>query len=195
MSDARSDLPAPRSPWLMNRENTVLVIIDVQEKLLPVVLDSQTVQRNIERLMDGAALVGIPVLATEQYPKGLGPTVEPLRGRLGEVPEKLSFSCAGCAAFLTQLAATGRTKVLLTGIETHVCVQQTAFDLMAAGWDVLVCVDAVSSRRGIDRATALERMTQCGVAPTTTESALFEWVQAAGTDTFKAISKLVREVP
>ena len=102
MSDARSDLPAPRSPWLMNRENTVLVIIDVQEKLLPVVLDSQTVQRNIERLMDGAALVGIPVLATEQYPKGLGPTVEPLRGRLGEVPEKLSFSCAGCAAFLTQ---------------------------------------------------------------------------------------------
>lgn len=181
------------SPWIFGREDAVLAVIDVQEKLLPLVLDSEAVLWNIQRLLDAASILGLPILGTEQYPKGLGTTVSPLKEKLGTLPEKMAFSCLGCSEFIQSLQSLGRTKVILVGIETHICVQQTALDLLANGFDVQIVVDGVSSRRQIDHTTALERMKLCGVFPTTTEAALFEWVRSAEAAEFKAISSIVRQ--
>jgi len=175
----------------MNRQNTVLVAIDLQEKLLPVVQQSDRVLWNTRRLLEGAKILDVPALASEQYPKGLGGTHSAIATYFTTIPEKLEFSAAGCLA--DQLEAASANKVLLAGIETHVCVQQTALDLLAAGYDVLVAVDAVSSRYAQDTEIALRRMESSGITLTTTEAVLFEWCQVAGTPQFKAISQLVRE--
>jgi nicotinamidase-related amidase len=135
----------------------------------------------------------VAIVATEQYPRGLGPTVEPLRSRLGEVPDKLTFSCGGRPEIFRDLRQRGVWKILVVGIETHVCVQQTALDLLADGFRVYVAVDAVGSRFDSDCEIALRRMDSAGVTLTTTESALFEWCDAAGTPEFKQISALARE--
>jgi nicotinamidase-related amidase len=119
--------------------------------------------------------------------------VPELAERLGPLPSKLTFSCGGCPGLFTDLEQQGIAKVLIAGIETHVCVQQTALDLLAAGWSVFVAVDAVGSRFDIDHVTALDRMNSAGATLTTTESALFEWCRIAGTPEFKQISKLARE--
>ncbi len=137
----------------------------------------------------------MPVLATEQYPQGLGPTVPELAGRLGEIPSKAAFSCAGCEPFVDGFEDVGASKVLVAGIEAHVCVQQTVLDLLAGGYRVYVPVDAVGSRYAIDYETGLRRMESSGATLTTTESALFEWCQVSGTPTFKKISALIREQP
>ena len=148
---------------------------------------------NIRRLVDGAGILHVPVLASEQYPQGLGPTVPALVGRLGEIPGKTAFSCLGSAEIARRLAALDRPKVLLVGIEAHVCIQQTALDLLAAGQRVYLAVDAIGARGALDREIALRRMESSGATLTTTEAALFEWCQAAGTPEFKQISTLVRE--
>lgn len=191
-----SDLdPLPRSPLLMSRTDTALLVIDVQQRLLPSIAGHRRVVWNIRRLLDGAAVLGIPVLATEQYPLGLGPTVPELAQRLGEIPAKLTFSCRECADGFRRLEAQGILKILLCGIETHVCVQQTALDLLAAGWHVYVAVDAAGSRSTEDHQVAIRRLESAGATITTTEAALFEWCDVAGTPEFKQISRLVREVP
>ncbi len=186
-----------RSPNLMNANDSALIVIDVQEKLVPLVGNHQHLIWNIERLVEGANILGVGVAATEQYPKGLGGTVENLRHQLAEsndgaIPAKTMFSCRECAATFSGLAERGIHNLLLTGIETHVCVAQSAFDLIAAGFSVYVCIDAVGSRHPIDHATALRRMESAGVTLTTTEAALFEWCEKAGSDQFKQISKLVQ---
>lgn len=196
MSDGLNEADSlPRSPELMSADDTALLVIDVQERLVPAIMDHRRVVWNVRRLIDGAKILGLRVAATEQYPKGLGKTVPPLAERLGEVPSKLSFSCAGCPQVFRDLKQQGLYKLLVCGMETHVCVAQSVLDLLADGWRVYVAVDAVGSRRAIDHQTALRRMECCGATLTTTEAALFEWCRVAGTPEFKQISQLVREEP
>jgi len=185
----------PRSPQLMRRDDTGLLVVDVQEKLIGLISDHQRIVWNIRRLIDAAECLGVPVAGTEQYPKGLGPTVEPLAGRLGEIPAKVSFSCGSCGAVFDAFRARQVEKLLVVGIETHVCVQQTVFDTMAAGFQVFVAADAVGTRHPIDHDVALRRMDSGGATITTTESAMFEWCAAAEGPEFKTISQLIRESP
>jgi nicotinamidase-related amidase len=194
MSDQTSNHDClPRSPELMSRGDTALVVIDVQERLMPSITGGPRLAWNIRRLIDAAKVLGLPVAATEQYPKGLGPTVGQLAERLGPMPSKLTFSAGGCPAIFEDLRGRGICKVLVCGIEAHVCVAQTVLDLLADGWQVFVAVDAVGSRFEIDCRTALQRMDSAGATLTTTEAAMFEWCQAAGTPEFKEISRLARE--
>jgi nicotinamidase-related amidase len=180
---------------LMTPGDTALLVLDMQEKLLPAVGGGKRVAWNVRRLLDGAKILGLTIVGTEQYPQGLGPTVPELAERLGPLPSKLTFSCGGCPGLISGLEQKGISKILVTGVETHVCVQQTVLDLLAAGWQAFVAVDAVGSRFELDHFTALERMNSAGATLTTTESAIFEWCRAAGTPEFKQISKLARETP
>ncbi len=163
-----------RSPDLMTPQDTVLLVIDVQEKLMPLIPGARKITWNLRRLIDGAEAVGLKALATEQYPQGLGPTLPELAGRLGSIPSKATFSCGGCEPFVSQLVELGASKVMVSGIEAHVCVQQTVLDLLASGYRVYVPVDAVGSRYAIDFETGLKRMESAGATLTTTESALLE---------------------
>jgi nicotinamidase-related amidase len=185
----------PRSPELMSPADTGLLVVDVQGKLITLVPGHQRIIWNIRRLLDGAKTLSVEVAATEQYPKGLGPTVPELRERLGPIPDKTAFSCGACGSIFREWDERGIFRVLLAGIEAHVCVQQTAFDLMAAGYRVYLAVDAIGARFEIDYQTALRRMESSGATLTTTEAALFEWCQRAGTPQFKEISRLVQEAP
>jgi nicotinamidase-related amidase len=176
----------------MARSDTALLVIDVQTKLLDAMSPPATLVWNIGRLIDGATILGIPVEATEQYPQGLGPTTPLLAQRLTTTVEKVMFSCRACSRLLERWRDQGIYKILAVGIEAHVCVQQTVLDLLAAGFQVYVAVDAVESRFAVDRDTALRRMEMSGATLTTTEAALFEWCEVAGTPEFKRISALVR---
>jgi nicotinamidase-related amidase len=181
----------------LQRESTVLVIIDVQEKLMPVIDRANDVVRNIERLVRGAHLLGVPVLLTEQYVKGLGPTVEPVRNAFDETSgyrpiEKACFSAHGCEPFAAQLAALERRQIVVAGVETHVCVYQTVTDLLAAQLDVTIVADAVSSRTAENKEIALRRLLSDGVKLSSTEMLLFELLGMSGTDEFRAISRLIK---
>lgn len=181
----------------LDRSNAVLVVIDVQERMMPVIDAAEDVLRNVERLIRGCHVLGVPVLLTEQYPKGLGTTVESVRRALQEAGgykpiEKSCFSAHGCAGFESELDAMQRTQILVCGVETHVCVYQTAMDLLRDEYDVTIVADAVSSRTPENKRIALERLSSEGVKLSSTEMALFELLVAAGTDEFKAISKLVK---
>jgi nicotinamidase-related amidase len=195
MSESTSDVPAalPRSPELMSRADTGLLVVDVQGKLITLVPGHKRIIWNIGRLIDGAKILDVPVAATEQYPKGLGPTTPELAARLSQISAKMTFSCGGCPQIFQQWESQGIFKVLLAGIESHVCVLQTAFDLLSHGLRVYLAVDAVGSRFDVDYQMALRRMDSAGVTLTTTESALFEWCEVAGTPEFKQISKLVQQ--
>ncbi len=185
-----------RSPELMSPDDTALLVVDVQEKLIPLVPEHKRLVWNIRRLLDGAQALGVPALVTEQYPQGLGGTVAELAQRLPmPAPSKVAFSCAACAPAMEALAATGAHRVLVCGIESHVCVQQTALDLIAAGYRVYLAVDAMGARHAIDHDMALRRLELSGAVLTTTEAALFEWCREAGTPQFKEVSRLVRETP
>jgi nicotinamidase-related amidase len=185
----------PRSPELMNREDTALLVVDVQEKFLSVIPGTPRLRWNIRRLLDAAAVLGVPAAATEQYPEKLGPTAPELLERLGSAPGKLAFSACECGEIFERWRADGRARVLVCGIETHVCVQQTALDLAAAGFEPYLAVDAVAARHTVDHETALRRMESAGVVLTTSEAAMFEWCRAAGTPEFKQLSALVKESP
>ena len=177
----------------MSRDDTALLVVDMQGKLLPAITDGPRVTWNARRLIDAAQILGLPILVTEQYPKGLGPTVAELAERLPEVAEKLTFSAGGCEGLFDDIRQRGIHKILVCGIEAHVCVAQTVFDLLADGCNVYVAVDAVGSRFEIDRRTALGRMDSAGATLTTTEAAMFEWCEASGTPEFKKISRLAVE--
>jgi nicotinamidase-related amidase len=177
----------------MSADDTALLVVDVQEKLIPAIADRDRVVWNIRRLIDGARILGLPVAATEQYPQGLGPTVAELAERLGPIPSKLTFSCSGCPEIFREWQGCGVHKILVCGVEAHVCVQQTVLDLLSEGWRIYVAADAVGSRREIDYRTALARMDSAGATLTTAEAALFEWCRLAGTPEFKQISRLAKE--
>ncbi len=193
-NDAQPLPEIPRSPELMSPGDTGLLVVDMQTRLITVQSDAEQVVWNVRRLLDGAKILGIPSAATEQYPEKLGNTLPQLSDRLSVSPQsKTTFSCASCNKIFTAWRAAGIHRVLVCGIETHVCVQQTVLDLLAAGFQVFVAVDAVSTRFPIDHQTALRRMEASGAVLTTVEAALFEWCAKAGTPQFKAISKLAKE--
>ncbi len=187
--------PVPRSPLLLSSDASVLLVVDAQTRLLAALPQQATLVWNLERLVAAAELLDIPRLASEQYPKGLGPTVATLAPRLPAIPDKLSFSVAGCETLMQHLEQLAPRQILLAGAETHVCVLQSALDLLTAGYEVFLAVDATAARSSLDHDTALQRMQISGVTLTTTESALFEWSQIAGTETFRAISQLVKQSP
>jgi nicotinamidase-related amidase len=184
----------PRSIELMSRHDTALLVVDVQERLLPLIDNSERMVWNIRRLIDAATLLGLPLAATEQYPQGLGGTTPALVERLGEIAEKRRFSCGQVTSILGPWTEAGTNKILVVGIEAHVCVQQTVLDTMAQGFTVFVAVDAIASRHELDREYALRRMESCGATLTTTEAAVFEWCETSEAAEFKQISQLVQEV-
>jgi nicotinamidase-related amidase len=176
----------------LDRGRTALAVIDVQEAFRPAVLDFDRVAANVATLVQGARLLGLPVLVTEQYPKGLGETVPEVAQYLEGVPrmEKLAFSALDADGFPTALD--GRDQVLLCGIESHVCVNQTAEDLLTSGRGVHVVKDAVTSRTAENRELGLQKMERSGAVVTSVETALFELLRAAGTPEFKEIQALVK---
>jgi nicotinamidase-related amidase len=193
MAEASPTSSPTRSPELMGANETALLVVDAQEKLLEVIPNRNEVVWNIRRLLDAAVILNVPRFATEQYPDKLSPTTAELLKRLPPPVAKLSFSAAACGAIFERWRNEGLYRILVCGIETHVCVLQTAFDLLAAGWMVYVAVDAVAARRTVDHETALRRMESAGVVLSTTETAMFEWCRVAGTPEFKQISALAKE--
>lgn len=171
-----------------------VVIVDMQEKLLPAMADGAAVLRQHGILLQGAQALKLPVLATEQYPKGLGFTVPELKPLLNPETtyEKTSFSCFGSAPFADYFRLGGAKQLVVAGIETHVCVQQTVLDALERGLEVFILADAVASRNPANRDTALALMRNAGAVITSTESFLFECLRGAAHPEFRTISKLVR---
>lgn len=179
---------------LLERDRSCLLIVDVQERLAPVMSDPRRVLHNCTLLMRAAQRLEIPILVSEQYPKGLGPTMVDLRPYLpaeGAMP-KLHFSAASDEAILAKLQGFKRGQVVIAGIETHVCVLQTALDLKAKGFEVMVAADACASRRIESEQMGWSRMRQCGVELLSVEMVLFEWMHKAGTPEFKELSALIK---
>jgi nicotinamidase-related amidase len=173
-------------------ENSVVVVIDIQDKLLAKIPTRAELIRHTVFLLDVAAALGVPVRATEQYPKGLGPTTAEVARRLsGPVAAKTAFSCCGAGTFLEELEMLRRPNVVLVGMETHVCVTQTALDLLDAGLNVFLPIDALAARGAIDHDTALRRLNHAGAVLTTAEAVAFEWMGDAAHPNFKAVSALV----
>jgi nicotinamidase-related amidase len=178
----------------LRANNTILLVIDMQDKLLAKVPTTHDLTRATALLLDVAALLGVPVLATEQYPKGLGPTSPEIAARIHQpITPKTVFSCCGAGTFLEELELLQRPNVVLAGIETHVCVMQTALDLIEAGLHVFIPVDAVEARFHLDHHYAIRRMELAGGIPTTAEAVVFEWIADAAHPQFKAFSKLIVE--
>jgi len=187
----------PAEPTLARAADSVLVLVDVQQRLAAAMPPAAraAVIRNCRALLAAAARLSLPVLATEQYPKGLGPTEPDLLEALppGAIRiEKTCFSCAGVSPFAQALDALARPQVILAGMEAHVCVLQSALELRAAGRDVFVVEDACSSRNPAHHANAMARMRAAGVIVTNAESVLFEWLRDAAHEHFKAVSALIR---
>lgn len=182
---------------LIDRRKATLLIVDVQERLLPAMAEREEVERRCLTLLKAAKALDVPVTVSEQYPKGLGRTVPGLAAELGNAPvfEKLAFSCWRDPAMKDHMIAhheAQRPLVILAGIEAHVCVMQTAADLSAAGFGVFAVADAMSSRASSSHALALDRIRQSGAAVVNTEMVAFELLGQAGTPEFKALSALVR---
>jgi nicotinamidase-related amidase len=177
----------------LDRSRAALAVIDVQEAFRPAVVDFDAVARNTAVLVQGARILELPVLVTEQYPKGLGRTVPEVADHLGEVVplEKVCFSAVDADGFHAALSEAERDQILLCGIESHVCVNQTAEDLLADGFEVHVARDAVSSRTAGNRDLGLHKMERSGAVLTSVETALFEVLRQAGSPEFKQIQGLV----
>lgn len=176
---------------LLHRDNSCLLLVDIQEKLAPLVVNSEDMISNCKWLMDIASELDVPLIASEQYRKGLGKTVEPLISSIpGDIEiDKLHFSCYKDANFLKSWSKLNKKQAVIAGIETHVCILQTALDLLKAGIEVFVVVDAVSSRNQLNHQYGLDRMRAEGVRLVTREMVFFEWMEQAGTSVFKALSK------
>jgi nicotinamidase-related amidase len=175
-------------------ENTALVLIDIQERLFPVMHDKEDLLRNVVKLVRGARVLEVPIVVTEQYPKGLGPTLPELRELLTDIRpiEKVCFNCCDEDAFCRSLEALGRRQVLLAGIEAHICVYQTAMELSRSGYQVQVVGDGVSSRNPENRVVSLFRLGAAGIGVTSVEMALFELLRVARGEKFKRISEIVK---
>lgn len=175
---------------LMRAPSACLLIIDIQERLFPTIHDNETVLEHSAWLLAVARRLGVPVLATEQYPKGLGPTLPALRDELAEdeVLEKIAFSAVTDPGLL-QRPGGERRQFVVCGTEAHVCVLQTVLGLLAEDREVFVVAEAVGSRRPQDKALALERMRQAGAVIVSREMVAFEWLERAGTEVFREVSK------
>ena len=175
----------------LRAEDSVLIAIDIQERLLAKIPRADQLVRDAGFLLDVANLLGVPARATEQYPKGLGSTHPDIARRLTAIGQKTAFSCCGAGTFLEELKMLNRPNVVLVGMETHVCVMQTALDLLEAGLHVFLPVDALATRGTLDHDTALHRMERSGAVLCTAETVAFEWLRDSQHPQFKAVSKLV----
>lgn len=179
---------------IAGRQRTAILVIDFQEKFLPVIPDVEKIQANLVLLAKAAGILNIPLLITEQYPKGLGPTVSALAAELGSTQriEKTSFSCFGENVFADNLERLGVDTLILGGVEAHVCVAQTALDALNKGYRVHILADAVGSRNPEHARIALERLRDAGAVISCTEMALFELLGKAGTPEFRQIQSLIK---
>ena len=180
--------------FLLDKENTVLLIIDIQDKLAAVMKYKDQMVKNCLHLIELAKMQNIPVVVTEQYPKGLGRTVAEIRAAVPSYRpfEKVAFNCCGEPAFLTEIKKQGKKKIIVTGMETHVCVLQTCIGLLREGLDVHLVQDAVCSRTRENWKTGIEFMRDAGAVVTCTEAVLFQLLKAAGTEEFKKIVQRIK---
>ncbi len=178
----------------IDRDDAIFVAIDFQEKLMPVVAEPEELEAKAAKLAQGMKTLEIPTIVTQQYTKGLGVTVPAIAEALGKFTpiDKTTFSCMGNEDFLASLEALDRGCVILAGIEAHICVEQTAIDLLREGYEVALVTDCVQSRDPRNRDIAIQRMNQAGVIPTSFESVLYELLGSAKASEFKAISALVK---
>ncbi len=178
-------------PYLMQAENTSLIIIDIQKKLLDGIANKDSIINNIEKLIQGSKLLGIDTYITEQNPTRLGKTINniPLNYSIEPI-SKMEFSCKSCLDLENRMK--NKRNILLCGIETHVCILQSSFDLLARGYQVYIAVDCIGSRNSIDSITAIKRMNSKGINITTAEASLFEWCATANHPQFKSISKIIK---
>ena len=176
------------------RENTTGLIIDIQERLFPYIHENEKISKNTSILIQGLKVLGVPIVVTQQYTKGLGSTLPELVEVLetGDYLEKVAFSCCDDGGFMDELKGLARNFVVIAGIESHVCVLQTTIDLLEKGFQPVVVEDCVSSRSPNDKSIAVQRMRAEGAMITTYESILFELLRYSGTSEFKEISRLVK---
>jgi nicotinamidase-related amidase len=177
----------------IKRESAAALLIDVQEKLFPHIYEKEELLRKCTILVEGLQVLGIPLVYTEQYPKGLGSTLEEISELVNQPPiEKIAFSCCDEPLLMQNAAIRNNKSIIIAGIEAHVCVLQTVIDFHEAGYRAAVVEDCISSRNPLDKRVAVERMRAEGAVITSCESILFELARVAGTDEFKAISRLVK---
>jgi nicotinamidase-related amidase len=176
------------------KDQTLLLIIDIQERIFPAMAEHEKLTKRVPLLIDGMKALGVPMIVTEQYVKGLGPTVVEVADKIQGIEriEKASFSCCDEPGFMMALASSGKDYIIIAGIESHVCVLQTAIDLRESGYHPVVVEDCISSRNPNDKLMAIERMRKEGIIMTTSEAILFELLRYSGGETFKAISRLVK---
>lgn len=183
----------PRSPELLHRQSSRLVLVDLQPRLLAAMPDAPRLTAACRLLADGANLLNVPSVATEQYPQGLGETVPELAGTVDRRITKMRFSAGADLGWPAAAQDPDRRfQVVLAGVEAHVCVLQTALDLLSQGYSVFVALDATASRRELDWRLAGERLSSAGAVLTTVESVLFEWCETADAAEFKNLSALVK---
>lgn len=180
--------------FLLDAEDSVLLIVDIQERLAVVMKDRDKVVKNCLHLIELAKMINLPVVVTEQYPKGLGRTVTEIQSAVPDYRpvEKIAFNCCGEPAFLAEMKKLNRGKVIVTGMETHICVLQTTIGLLDAGFQPHVVADAVCSRTHENRQTGIEYMRDAGAVITGTETVLFQLLKTAGTEEFKKISQRIK---
>lgn len=182
----------------LNRDDALLLVVDIQERLVPAIHKDlyPGALKNMQIMIEAAGTLGLPILLTEQYPKGLGPTVQeilrPLEGKQFRRIEKVTFSCARDEGFLQAVAAARRKQIVVIGMETHVCVYQTSVDLTRAGYSVFILDDAVSSRFMHNYESGLRALRDAGCTVFSTETAVFQLLKVAATPEFKKVSSLIR---
>ena len=183
-----------RHPKILDRTKTALIVIDMQARFTPIIPHYDDIEKNVLTIIKGCKILGLPIYYTEQYPKGLGRTTDILQAELSDRPliEKMRFSIAEEKKLMTALKDAGITHLILIGIETHVCMLQSALDLQHMGYTVHLILDATGSRNPLHRDVAIARMRQEGVTISVTESALFELAEISGTDEFKQLSNMIK---
>ncbi len=188
--------PARPSQDLLAIERSALVVIDVQQRYLPHLHRPTRLVEAVRRLCRGAGIAGVPVVVTEQYPQGLGPTTDAVREALPAGTlfcTKLSMSCLGSPEFRAWLDSSGRDQIVLAGIEGHACVAQTALELLAAGRQVRLVLDAITTRYPFDGEVAVQRLCEAGAVPATVEAVLLEWARTAESPLFQPLRALIRD--
>ena len=179
---------------MLSSDKVVMVVVDVQERLIPHIWEKEKIIKNMQILIKGMEILNVPILLTEQYPEGLGETIPQIKKLLSDVSpiSKMTFDCSNNKSFMDRINGLERKQVVLCGIESHVCIYQTAIGLRDKGYEVEVVADGVSSRREANKEIALQRMRDSGVGITSVETVLFELLKTAEGKEFKEILKLVK---
>lgn len=173
-------------------EDSLLLVVDYQEKLVPIIDDNQSLLEQTVKLLEGCQVLDIPMVVTQQYTKRLGMSLPEIRQYESNYYDKITFSCYGDSVIRKTLESSGKNTIIVCGVESHICVLQTVLDLLEDGYEVVLVADCIGSRKLYDKEIALKRMEQDGAILTTVESLLFEFLKVAGSDTFKKISKIIK---